>query len=43
LYFDDQAAMDAAMASPENVQAGKNLMSFARGLGTFMFAEEVNV
>ncbi|CAG0946595.1 hypothetical protein ANRL1_03127 [Anaerolineae bacterium] len=39
LYFDDQAAMDAAMASPENVAAGKNLMSFARGLVTFMFAE----
>lgn len=41
LYFDDKAALDAAMASPENMEAGKNLMSFARGLGTFMFAEDV--
>lgn len=42
MYFDDKAAMDAAMASPENAEAGKNLMSFARGLVTFMFAEEAD-
>ncbi len=41
MYFDDKAAMDAAMASSENAEAGKNLMSFARGLVTFVFADEV--
>ncbi len=40
LYFDDKASMDRAMASPQNAEAGKTLMSFARGLVTFMFAEE---
>src|SRR5512142_2157115 len=35
MYFDDKAAMDRAMASPENAEAGKNLMGFARGLVTF--------
>jgi uncharacterized protein (TIGR02118 family) len=40
MYFDDKASMDAAMASPENMEAGKNLMGFARGLVMFMFAEE---
>ena len=39
--FADAAARDAALASPENIDAGKNLMSFARGLVTFIFAEEV--
>lgn len=42
MYFDNKAAMDRAMASPENIEAGKNLMSFAKGLVTFVFAEEVN-
>ncbi len=41
LYFDDKATMDAAMSSPENAEAGKNLMSFAKGLVTFVYAEEV--
>ncbi len=41
MYFDNKAAMDAAMASPENAEAGKNLMSFARGLVTFVFAETI--
>lgn len=41
MYSDDKAALDAAMASPENAEAGKNLMSFARGLVTFVFAEEM--
>ncbi len=43
MYFDDKAAMNVAMASPENAEAGKNLMSFAKGLVTFVYAEEVNV
>lgn len=42
MYFDNKATMDAAMASPENAEAGKNLMSFARGVVTFVYAEEVN-
>ncbi len=42
MYFDDKTAMDAAMSSPENAEAGKNLMSFAKGLVTFVYAEEVN-
>ncbi len=41
MYFDDKVAMDAAMASPENAEAGKNLMSFAKGLVTFVYGEEV--
>lgn len=40
MYFDDKATMDRAMASPENMEAGKNLMSFAKGLVTFVYAEE---
>src|SRR5512142_3069065 len=40
MFFDDQAAMDAAMKSPENMEAGKNLMGFARGLVTFLFAQD---
>jgi uncharacterized protein (TIGR02118 family) len=43
LYFDNQTEMDAAMASPENVAAGKNLMGFAKGLVSFAFAESVAV
>ncbi len=42
MIFDDRAKMDAAMSSPENMEAGKNLMGFARGLVTFMFAEDVS-
>jgi uncharacterized protein (TIGR02118 family) len=41
MYFEDKAAMDRAMSSPENAEAGKNLMGFARGLVMFMFAEDV--
>ncbi len=43
MFFEDKATMDRAMASPENAEAGKNLMSFARGLVTFLFAENVEV
>jgi uncharacterized protein (TIGR02118 family) len=41
LYFPDKETMDHAMASPENAEAGKNLMTFARGLVTLAFAEQV--
>ncbi|MBI3537907.1 MAG: EthD family reductase [Chloroflexi bacterium] len=41
LLFENKATMDNALASSENMEAGKNLMSFARGLVTFMYAEEV--
>lgn len=42
LYFQDKATMDAAMQSPENAEAGKNLMGFARGLVTFLYAEDAS-
>lgn len=41
MYFADQEAFDAAMASDENRAAGKDLMSFARDYVT-MFYGEVN-
>lgn len=41
MYFEDKASLDRAMSSPENAEAGKNLMSFARGLVTFLYAAEV--
>ncbi len=40
LYFQDRAAMDQGLASEENKAAGKNLMSFAKGLVSFVYAEE---
>ncbi len=40
LVFPDKETLDRAMASPENAEAGKNLMGFARGLVTFMFAKD---
>ena len=43
MYFTDKAALDAALASPENLTAGKNLMTFARGLVSFAIADEVEV
>ncbi len=42
MFYEDRATLDRAMASPENMEAGKNLMSFAKGLVTFMFGEEVD-
>jgi uncharacterized protein (TIGR02118 family) len=39
LCFQNKATMDRALASPENAEAGKNLMSFAKGLVSFMYAE----
>lgn len=39
LYFDDRAAGDAAMASPEGRAAGKDLMGFAGKWVHLMWAE----
>lgn len=39
MYFQDKEALDAAMASPENRAAGRDLMSFARDIVTVMFAD----
>ena len=39
MRFADRASFDAAMASPENRAAGKDLMSFAKGLVTLLVAE----
>ncbi len=38
-YFEDRAAFDAAMKSPENRAAGKDLMSFAKDIATVMFGD----
>lgn len=40
MYFPDRARFDEAMASAENRAAGKDLMSFAKGLVTLLVAEE---
>ena len=40
LHFPDRETFDAAMASPENAAAGKDLMSFAKGLVTLLVAED---
>ena len=39
MAFADRATFDAAMASPENRAAGKDLISFAKGIVTLMIAE----
>ncbi len=41
LYFEDKGSLGRAMAPPENREARKNLMSFARGLAPFVYAQEV--
>ncbi len=41
MYFQDRPTMDRATTSPENMEAGKNLMSFAKGLVTFIYTEPV--
>src|SRR5688572_18925897 len=38
-FFADRAALDAALKSPENRAAGKDLMSFARDIVTVMFGD----
>lgn len=40
MYFADEAALKAAMKSPEMAKAGENLDSFAMGLYSLLFAEE---
>ena len=39
LYFDSMADLQASVASDEAKAAGRNLMSFAKDLVTFMIAE----
>ena len=39
MIFPDRATFDAAMASAENQAAGKDLISFAKGIVTLMVAE----
>jgi uncharacterized protein (TIGR02118 family) len=39
VYFDSKEDMDAAMASPENRAATKNLMGFAKDIVSFMIAD----
>ena len=39
MYFDNMAAYQAAMKSPENLAAGQDLLSFAKDLVTMMVAE----
>jgi uncharacterized protein (TIGR02118 family) len=40
MYFADEAALKAAMKSPEMAAAGDNLNTFARDLVTLLFAKE---
>ena len=39
MYFEDKAAMTAALGSPEGKAAGKDVMSFAGDLIHMMFAD----
>jgi uncharacterized protein (TIGR02118 family) len=39
MYYDDAAAMQAGLSSPEAGEAGKQLMTFAKGLVTFYTAD----
>jgi uncharacterized protein (TIGR02118 family) len=39
LYFDSKEDLQAAMASPEGRASTKNLMSFAKDVSFFMFAD----
>ncbi len=38
LYFENQAALDAAMSSPEGRASAKNLMGFAKEIVSMMYA-----
>ncbi len=40
MYFTDEAALKAAMKSPEMAAAGENLNGFAQGLVTLLFGQE---
>lgn len=39
MHFPDRATFDAAMKSPENRALGQDLMSFAKGIVTVLFAD----
>lgn len=39
MHFPDRATLDAAMRSPENRALGKDLMGFAKGIVTVLFAD----
>jgi uncharacterized protein (TIGR02118 family) len=39
MYYDDAASMRAGLTSPEAAEAGKQLMTFAKGLVTFYTAD----
>jgi uncharacterized protein (TIGR02118 family) len=39
MYYDDADAMKTGLASPEAAEAGKQLMTFAKGLVTFYTAD----
>jgi uncharacterized protein (TIGR02118 family) len=41
MSFADEAALKQGMRSPQMAEAGANLASFAEGLVTLMFAEEI--
>lgn len=40
MHFSDAATFEAAMRSPENREAGRDLMSFARNLVTLIVVED---
>ena len=40
MHFPDRTRFDEAMASAENRAAGKDLMSFAKGLVTLLVVED---
>jgi uncharacterized protein (TIGR02118 family) len=42
MYFPDSDALKAGMKSPEMATAGENLNSFAAGLVTLMYGEQVD-
>lgn len=39
MHFPDRTTFDAAMKSPENRALGQDLMSFAKGIVTVLFAD----
>lgn len=39
MHFEDRQAFDTAMRSPENRALGADLMSFAKGIVTVLFAD----
>jgi uncharacterized protein (TIGR02118 family) len=41
MTFNDKEALKTGMKSPEMAAAGENLNSFASGLATMMFAEDI--